>query len=105
MVNDNYIIAHLERALKGYETALEEFEHPEQDCTCEACRGIYELTHALYHLQFRQKQENKGKNELFIEMDKLQLQEGIKKGYYPPNTTLEEYCHLVNQAIDRQRGK
>jgi len=39
------------------------------------------------------------------EMDKKELQRGIERGYYPPDTTLDEYYYLVNKAIDKQRGK
>ena len=41
----------------------------------------------------------------YEEMDRKAMQEGIERGYYPPDITLDEYHYLVNQAVDRERGK
>ena len=41
----------------------------------------------------------------YEEMDRKAMQEGIKRGYYPENITLDEYHKLVNDSIDRIRGK
>lgn len=41
----------------------------------------------------------------YEEMDRKAIQEGIEKGYYPADITLDEYHYLVNQEIDRIRGK
>lgn len=41
----------------------------------------------------------------FKEMDLKAMQEGIEKGYYPANITLDEYHYQVNKAIDSLRNK
>lgn len=41
----------------------------------------------------------------FEEMDLKAMREGVNKGDYPPNITLDEYHYRVNQAIDQMRGK
>jgi len=41
----------------------------------------------------------------YEEMDRAEMQKGIDRGYYPADITLEEYHDLVNEAIDRMRGK
>ena len=41
----------------------------------------------------------------YEEMDRAEMQKGIDRGYYPKDITLDEYHDLVNEAIDRMRGK